>query len=260
MSGRPQSRPRWAVVRPPGDSFAGALSRHLDRDTIDPDRARAQHEAYREALRRLGLEVTTLPPDEELPDSCFVQDLAIVLNGRALLCRPGAPSRQPEVSAFEPDLRRVVPSKARVRAPATIEGGDVVRVDERLIAGRSDRTNDEGIAALERFAAPDARVVRAEVREPFLHLLSGLGVARDAVVGSEALIDQAAFDGLNRVAAPEEEAAGCNFVTVEDDVLMAAGYGNIRRLVEAAGFRVHEVDLSEFTKADGGPTCLSLLI
>jgi len=254
------SRPRWALVRPPGDSFAQALSQHPERDMIDPERARAQHGAYREALMRLGLEVTTLSPDEELPDSCFVQDLAIVLNGRALLCRPGAPSRQPEISVFEPDLRRVVPSTERVRAPATIEGGDVIRVGDRLIAGRSDRTNDEGIAALERFAAPDARVVRAEVREPFLHLLSGLGVAGDAVVGSEALIDQAAFDGLDRVAAPGEEAAGCNFVTVGDDVLMAAGYGKVRSLVEAGGFRVHQVDLSEFTKADGGPTCLSLLV
>lgn len=79
------------------------------------------------------------------------------------------------------------------------------------------------------------------------------------MAGSEALIDQAAFDGLDRVAAPEEEAAGW-FVTLGEDVLMAAGYGKVRSLVEAAGFRVHEVDLSEFTKADGGPTCLSLLV
>jgi dimethylargininase len=254
------SRPRWALVRPPGDSFAQALSQHSERDTIDPVRARAQHGAYREELMRLGLQVTVRPPDEQLPDSCFVQDLAIVLNGRALLCRPGAPSRQPETSLMELDLRRVVPSMDRVRPPGTIEGGDVIRVDDRFIAGRSHRTNDEGIAALKRFAAPHAQVVRAEVREPFLHLLSGLGVAGDAVVGSEALIDQPAFDGLERVAAPEEEAVGCNFVAVANDVLMAAGYGKVRSLLEATGFRVHEVDLSEFAKADGGPTCLSLLV
>jgi dimethylargininase len=255
------SRPRWALVRQPSDAFAQALSQHAERDTIDPERARAQHGAYREELMRLGLEVTVLPPpEEELPDSCFVQDLAIVLNGRALLCRPGAPSRQPETSLLEPDLRKLVPFMNRVRRPATIEGGDVIRVDDRFIAGRSDRTNHEGIAALERFAAPDARVVRAEVREPFLHLLSGLGVAGDIVVGSEALIDQAAFDGLERVAAPEEEAAGCNFVTLADDVLMAAGYGRVSSLLQATGFRVHEVDLSEFAKAGGGPTCLSLLV
>lgn len=254
------SRPRWALVRPPGDSFTQALSQHAERDSIDPERARAQHGTYREELRRLGLEVTVLPPDEELPDSCFVQDLAIVLNGRALLCRPGAPSRQSEASRIKPDLSRLVPSMDRVGPPATIEGGDVILVDDRFIVGRSDRTNDEGITALERFAAPDARVARAEVREPFLHLLSGLGVAGDAVVGAEPLIEQAAFDGLDRVAAPEEEATGCNFVIVGDDVLMAAGYEEVRSLLQARDFRVHEVDLSEFTKADGGPTCLSLLV
>lgn len=210
-------------------------------------------------LNRLGLEVTVLPPDEELPDSCFVQDLAIVLDRRALICRPGAPSRQPETSRLEPNLRRLVPLIDRVPPPATIEGGDVIRVDDRFIAGRSDRTNDEGIEALERFAAPDARVVRAQVGEPLLHLLSGLGVAGGCVVGSEALIKQAAFDGLERVAAPEEEVAGCNFVTLAEDVLMAAGYPGVRSLLEARGFRVFEVNLSEFVKADGGPTCLSLL-
>jgi dimethylargininase len=254
------SRPRWALVRPPGDSFVHAVSQHAERDTIDPERARAQHGVYRQELTRLRLEVTVLPPDEELPDSCFVQDLAIVLNGRGLLCRPGAPTRRPETSRLEPDLRRLVPSMDRVRPPATIEGGDVIRVEDRFIAGRSHRTNDEGIAALERFAAPDARVVHAEVQGAFLHLLSGLGVAGDAVVGSEALIDQPAFNGLKRVAAPEEEAAGCNFVTVGDDVVMAAGYGRVRSLLQEAGFRVHQVDLSEFVKADGGPTCLSLLV
>lgn len=254
------SRPRSALVRPPGDSFARALSHHAERDTIDPDRARAQHRAYREALERLGLEVTVLPKDEELPDSCFVQDLAIVLNGRALICRSGAPSRRPEASRIEPALGELVPSLDRVEPPATIEGGDVIRVDHRFVVGRSERTNDEGIAALGRFAAPEAHVEPAEVREPFLHLLSGLGVAGDAVLGSESLIDQQAFDGLQRVTVPEEEATGCNFLSIQGDVLMSSGYGRVRRLLEDRGFRVHEVDLSEFAKADGGPTCLSLLV
>jgi dimethylargininase len=254
------SRPRRALVRPPGDSFARALSHQAESDTIDPDRARAQHGAYREALERLGLQVTVLPADEELPDSCFVQDLAIFLNGRALLCRPGAPSRQPEASRIEPALGDFFPSLDRVQPPATIEGGDVILVDDRFIVGRSERTNDEGITALGGFAAPEALVVRAEVREPFLHLLSGLGVAGDAVLGSGGLIDQQAFDGLERVAVPEAEAIGCNFVSIERDVLMASGYGDIRKLLEVRGFRVHEVKLSEFAKADGGPTCLSLLV
>jgi dimethylargininase len=251
---------RLALVRPPGDSFARALSNHPDASSIDPERARAQHEAYRRTLESLGLEVTVLPVDEENPDSCFVQDLAIVVNGRTLLCRPGAESRRPEVAGIEDAVRAVAGPVKRVEDPATLEGGDVLRVGDTLIVGSSERTNEAGIEALERFAAPDAKVVRAEVREPFLHLLSGMSAVEGAVVGASALIDQQAFDGLERLPVPDEEAAGCNFVALGDDVVMAAGYPSIRKELEGRGLSVHEVDLSEFAKADGGPTCLSLLV
>jgi dimethylargininase len=253
------ARRRRAVTRPPGDSFADALSQHPESHTIDPERARGQHAAYRNVLERLGLEVIVLPADEECPDSCFTQDLAIALDGRALLCRPGAPSRQPEPSRIEPVLTGIVHTVERVEAPATIEGGDVIRVEDRYIVGRSERTNEEGITVLERFALPDAKVESAEVREPYLHLLSGLGVAGGAVFGSVVLIDQPAFGDLEKVAVPEEQAAGSNFVVLDKDVVMASGFPAVRTLVEDRGLHVHELDLSEFAKADGGPTCLSLL-
>ena len=249
-----------ALVRPPGDSFVKALSRHPERDTIDPERARSQHAAYRQALERLGLEVDVLPVDEELPDSCFVQDVALVWEGRALLCRPGEPSRRQEAERIEPVLRGLMSSVLRVSAPATIEGGDVFLLEDRFIVGRSHRTNEEGIQALERFAAPNVRVVPAEVPEPYLHLLSGVAIADDVAVGAEAVINQPAFDGLERVEVPEEEAVGCNFVRNRRDLLMAAGFDRVAKLLEDRGLRVHAVDLSEFRKADGGPTCLSLLI
>jgi dimethylargininase len=252
--------PRWAVVRTPGDSFARALSHHPEGHSIDPERARAQHAGYRATLQRLGLKVLALPPDEELPDSCFTQDLAIALDGRALLCRPGAPSRQPEPSRIASVLEEIAQTVEEVEAPATIEGGDVIRIGDRFVVGHSERTNDEGLGALRRFARADAEVIAAEVRGPYLHLLSGLGVAGDAVLGSEGLIDQPAFSDLEKVAVPEEDAAGCNFVVLEGDVVMASGFAAVRKLVEDRGFRVHELDLSEFAKADGGPTCLSLLI
>jgi dimethylargininase len=249
-----------ALVRPPGDSFVKALSNHPERDTIDPERARLQHAAYTSALERLGFEVAVLPIEEDLPDSCFVQDVAIVLDGRALLCRPGAPSRQAETSRIEPALRKVTDSIDQVEAPATIEGGDVLSLGTRFVVGRSERTNEQGIEALRRFTTPEADVARAEVPERFLHLLSGVAVADDLAIGAEDVIDQPAFEGLERVAVAEEDVRGCNFVRVGSDVLMAAGFDRVAKLLEDRGLRVHALDLSEFRKADGGPTCLSLLI
>jgi dimethylargininase len=153
-----------------------------------------------------------------------------------------------------------VSSMDQVSAPATLEGGDVFLLDDRIIVGRSHRTNEEGIRALERFAAPGSTVVEADVPEPFLHLLSGVAVADDLAVGADAVIDQPAFEGFERLTVPEDEAVGCNFVRNGRDLLMAAGYPRIKGLLEDRGFRVHTVDLTEFRKADGGPTCLSLLV
>ena len=60
--------------------------------------ARQQHAMYVSTLRLLGLDVIELPPDEALPDCVFVEDTAIVVNGTALITRPGHPNRQKEVS------------------------------------------------------------------------------------------------------------------------------------------------------------------
>lgn len=49
-------------------------------------------------LRDLGLDVLELPPDENFPECVFVEDTAVVCNGIALICRPGDPNRQKEVS------------------------------------------------------------------------------------------------------------------------------------------------------------------
>jgi dimethylargininase len=243
-----------ALVRPPGDSFVKALSNHPERDTIDPERARLQHAAYTSALERLGFEVAVLPIEEDLPDSCFVQDVALVIGGRALVCRPGEQSRQPEAERIEQALRSLVRSMERVAAPATLEGGDVFLLDGRVIVGRSHRTNEEGIRALERFASPVAQVVEAQVPEPYLHLLSGVALADDVAVGAEAVVDQPAFDGFDRLIVPDDEAVGCNFVRNGRDLLMAAGYPRIQGFLEDRGFHVHTLDLSEFRKAEGGPT------
>src|ERR687897_3151388 len=117
--------PRAALVRPPSDAFALAIS--SGGAAIDPDRARAQHAAYRAALADL-VEVVAPPADEELPDACFVDDCAVVLGGRALLTRPGAPSRAAEPERLAGALARLVDDLQRMRAPATLDGGDVLRL------------------------------------------------------------------------------------------------------------------------------------
>jgi len=252
--------PRAALVRPPSDAFARALS--SSGAVLDPVRARAQHAAYRDALADL-VEVVTLPPDEELPDACFVDDCAVVLGGRALLTRPGAPSRAAEPERLAGALERLVDGLTRMTAPATLDGGDVLRLGRTLVAGRSERTGQDGITQLAAFAeAAGGRVEVAAVPPGTLHLQSAVtALADDAVVGTAELLEQPALRGVTTtVVVPPEEAAAANVVAVGTTVVLPAGCPRTAAAVAALGYEVREVDLSEFAKADGGPSCLSLLV
>jgi dimethylargininase len=251
---------RAVIVRPPSDAFAGAIS--SAGAAIDPARARAQHAAYTAALADL-VPVVELPADPELPDACFVDDCAVVLGGRALLTRPGAPSRAAEPQRLADTLAGLVDRLETMTAPATLDGGDVLRLGRTLVAGRSERTNQEGIAQLTRFAeAAGGRVEVAAVPPGTLHLQSAVtALADDAVAGSAELLEQPALRGVaHRLVVPPEEAAACNLLAVGTTVLAPAGCPRTVGAVRALGFEVREVDLGEFHKADGGATCLSLLV
>jgi dimethylargininase len=256
----PADGPRAALVRPPSDAFARAIS--SAGAMLSPGRARAQHAAYRDALADL-VEVVALPPDEDLPDACFVDDCAVVLGGRALLARPGAPSRAAEPQRLAAVLERLVDELERMTAPATLDGGDVMRLGRTLVAGRSERTGQAGIARLTVFAeAAGGRVEVAAVPAGTLHLQSAVtALADDAVVGTAELLEQPALRGVaTRVVVPPEEVAAANALAVGTTVVLPAGCPRTAAAVAALGFEVREVDLSEFAKADGGATCLSLLV
>ena len=256
----PPDRPRAAIVRPPSDAFAQAIS--SSGAAIDPERARAQHAAYRAALADL-VEVVALPPADELADACFVDDCAVVLGGQALLTRLGAPSRAAEPERLAGALAGLVDQLHRMAAPATLDGGDVLRLGRTLVAGRSERTGQAGIAQLTRFAGPrGGRVEVAAVPPGTLHLQSAVtALADDAVVGTAELLEQPALRGVaSKVVVPPEEAAAANVLAVGTTVVLPSGCPRTAAAVAALGFEVREVDLSEFAKADGGATCLSLLI
>src|SRR5919107_725444 len=199
--------PRAALVCPPSDAFARAIS--SAGAALDHALARAQHFAYRDALADL-VEVVALPPDEELPDACSVDDCAVVLGGRALLTRPGAPSRAAEPERLAGALERLVDVLERMAAPATLDGGDVLRLGRTLVAGRSERTGQDGIAQLAAFAeAAGGRVEVAAVPTGTLHLQSAVtALADDTVVGTAELLEQPALRGVpTKLVVPPEEAA-----------------------------------------------------
>jgi len=232
---------------------------YLARAPIDYARALRQHEDYCRVLRACGAEVRTLDVNRELPDCAFIEDAAVVLDEVAVLASMGTPSRRPELAGIESELRHYREVR-RVETPATLEGGDVLRVGRTLLVGLSSRTNPAGASALEEVVRPHGYgVVRVPVRG-CLHLKTACTALDDArLLVNPAWLDVTALSGYEWIPVPEDEPWAANTARVGGSVCVAAVYPRTADLIGGLGFDVRTIDLSEFAKAEGGVTCLSLL-
>ena len=247
-----------AITHVPSPYLARCQLTHLGREPIDFGLATRQHEAYRAALAACGCDVVVLDANRDHPDGCFVEDTAIVLDDVAVLTPMGTPARAAEPAGIEPELRKHR-TVAHVAPPATLEGGDVLRLGRTLYAGTSGRTNGVGIEALRRVVSPFGCRVEPVAVTDCLHLKTAVTALPDgAILVNPEWLPAASFPGVERVVAAEP--FGANVVTVNGRVIAAAAYPETNERLRRRGLDVMEVDLSEFAKAEGGVTCLSLLI
>jgi dimethylargininase len=247
-----------ALLRSIPDSFVDALAEVRPEPPIDAALARAQHAAYADALRACGAAVEVLPADEACPDCVFTEDTAVVCDGVALIARPGAPSRRAETPAI---ARALAASHELVRMaePATLDGGDCMRVGRTLYVGRSARTNADGIAQLAR-AFPALRVVPVELPAGVMHLkcvCTPLGDDRIALAMDS--IPASTFDA-SIVWIPAAERYASNVVAIGSHAIVPEGYPGAHEALTQAGFTLHPVPASEVRKADGSLTCQSILL
>jgi dimethylargininase len=250
-----------ALLRPPPQTFARGIT-SANEGAPDHDRALLQHQAYVAALERCGLAISQLPADPDHPDSCFVEDDAIVTPRGAIATRPGAPARQGEVESVAAALRAWYPELARIMPPGTLDGGDVCDADGHFLIGISARTNEEGARQLAAWLAdlgyPSSTIDIRGCRG-LLHLKSGLsylGEGRMLLVRElPAVPDLAPYEGLF---VPDAERYAANCVRVNSHLLIAAGYPQVAAMLDRDGYQTIALDMSEFRKMDGGLSCLSL--
>lgn len=247
-----------AVVRPPAESFRRALSEQHLRPAIDVALAREQHTGYCEALRSAGLKLSELPPDEDHPDACFVQDTAVVFGDLAVITRFGVRSRQGEQDAVSRALRGHK-RLANISSPATLEGGDVLVVGSRVFVGLSPRTNRAGFAQLRDLLELEGAAVEALPETEGLHLTSGCSyLGRGALLATGTYAELPAFAGLDVIRVPPAEACASNALAVGETVILPDGHPRTAAKIRSLGLQVLPVSLSEFAKADGGVTSLTL--
>ncbi len=248
-----------ALVRRPGPRLADGLVTHIDRTPVDLDLARAQWQAYVDALAGAGWQVVEVEPADDHPDAVFVEDPVVVHGDLAVIARSGAPERRGEAAGVERAVRDLGLRVAHIEAPGTLDGGDVLRAGGTAYVGLGGRTNGVGIQQLATHLREFGVRVQAVPVERALHLKSACTALPDGtVVGWGPVVDdKEAFPAYEDV--PEE--GGAHVVHLAPDhLLMASSAPLTAASYRERGYTVTEVDMSEFEKLEGCVTCLSVRV
>jgi len=247
-----------AIVRTPGKSLVHGLS-GSDLGLVDYQKALIQHLEYIKALKYCGVEVLVLPPNEDYPDSTFVEDVALLTPHCAIITNPGAPSRKGEIVGINPVLRDFFENVEEISDPGTVEAGDIMMVGSHFYIGLSKRTNLIGAGQVITFLEKYELTGSVIELEKVLHLKTGLAYLEDnnLVVCGE-FTSKPEFQKYNLLVIPEDESYAANCIWVNGKVILPKGFLKTRAIIQSCGYEIIEVDVSEFQKLDGGLSCLSL--
>lgn len=232
----------------------------IDRQPIEFDRAVQQHRDYQQLLKSLGVSITEIAAQNDCPDCCFLEDTAIVLDELAIITRPGSAARRREIDGVVPRICIHRKEVSRIESPATLEGGDVLRIGRTLFVGLTQRTNREGIESLRSLVWPFGYSVCAVDVPGALHLKSVCTALDDHTLLLEtSRIDRRPFSNFELIEVPAEEWMAANILLVNGKICMHSGFPRTKRLLQQRGYDVRTADISEFLKAEAGLTCLSLI-
>lgn len=231
----------------------------ISRQPINLEIARAQHRAYERLLEKLGARLISLPAEPALPDSMFVEDPAIVLDELAVILPLGTDSRRPEAVSLAGALGKFR-KLAHVTPPGSLEGGDVLRIGRTLYVGLTKRSNAEGIRQLSAILASHKYEVVAVPVNGCLHLKSAVTfLGREMLLANRDWFDPAPLASYTHIDVDPAEPHAANALALGDTVIFPASFPRTRARIEAAGFHVTPLEISELQKAESGLTCSSLL-
>lgn len=249
-----------ALTRDVSPAIAECELTHLERMPIDLERARAQHTTYERCLEAAGCVVHRLEADAEMPDSVFIEDIAVVFDEIAVITRPGAVCRRAEIPAVADAVSQHRPVR-RVEPPGTLDGGDVLVVGRTVFVGYSGRTNSAGIGQLRCTLRPLGYEVREVDVRGCLHLKSAITAAwEELLLVNRAWIPGADLSGFECLDVHPDEPYAANVLRFADRVIHAAAFPRTGECLRQRGVRVESIDLSELAKAEGAVTCCSILI
>lgn len=248
-----------AITRAVSPALAKCELSFIPRAPINLEKAHQQHRAYEQTLESLGVGVISLPAEPSLPDSMFVEDPALVLDELALIFPLGTESRRPEAASLAAALQPFRKLEY-ISLPATVEGGDVLRIDRQLFVGRSRRTNPEGIRELTRIVKPYKYEVIPVPVTGCLHLKSAVTwLGRNTLLANRVWFDPAPLAAYDFIDVDPAEPHAANALAIADTIIFPVSFPKTRARIESQSFHATSLDISELQKAESGLTCSSLL-
>src|SRR5713101_863511 len=248
-----------AITRAVSPAIVHCELSFIDRKPIDLATAQEQHHAYEKLLEKLGARVISLPAEPELPDSMFVEDPAIVLDELAVILPLGTATRRREAPSLAQALAKFRKLET-ISLPGTLEGGDVLGIGRRLFVGLTQRSNAEGIRQLAAILAPHHYEVIAVPVTGCLHLRSAVThLGRNTLLANRAWFDATPLTGHQWIDVDPAEPHAANALALGGTIIFPDSFPRTRARIEARGFPVTTIDISELQKAESGLTCSSLL-
>ena len=249
-----------AITRDISPRFAECEITHIERTPIDLDLAHIQHQAYVNALRKLGCNVIELPAEAGLPDSVFVEDTAFILPEVAVITRPGADSRKPETGSIIQTLTPLI-KLVCVQEPATVDGGDVLVLGKKIYIGLSTRSNQGAVDQLNELLGEHGYSVMGVELHDCLHLKSAVTRVDDkTLLINRNWVDPNYFEEFDLIEVDPSEPHAANCLPVGKSIIFPAAFPKTAVRLEERGYQVITLDVSELEKAEGAVTCCSLII
>lgn len=250
-----------AIVRTPCKALTQGITSAPELGKPVFEQALKQHKAYIQALEQCGVTVSILDAAEQYPDSCFIEDVAVLTEKCAIITNPGAPSRNGEKDLAVEEISKYYKADTmhHILSPGTLDGGDVMMVGDTFYVGESARTNAEGIRQFSDILSQYGyRCIPVDLKE-VLHLKTGVNyLEHNHLLVSGEFVDNPLFDSFHKIVIPENEAYAANCIWVNDTIIVPEGYPKVLAKIKELGYPTICVDVSEFRKLDGGLSCLSL--
>jgi len=226
-----------------------ALEPYIDAETMRIHHGK-HHQAYVTNLNKAL---------EEYPDSVFIEDTALLTPDCAIITNPGALTRRGEARSMRSVLSAFYKNIEIVQDPATVDAGDIMKVNDHYYIGISERTNQSGALQMIDFLEKYGKTGSSIRIQKILHLKSAVAyLENNKLLATTALINEPQFQKFDIIHVNNEESYAANCVWINDYVLVPRGFPNTRKKIKNLGYRIVELDVSEYHKLDGGLSCLSL--